>query len=182
MAQYGEKAGVLYRWAARKFAGEDLKHAIRWDPSGPDVLEAASGTRGPGHFPRIKILETYYADEKRGKKRKPEELWYTAVYELYNITCSAELGRLDDEVAAGRLTKEEYFTRGAEIESAPADKTRSFYVNVFLPWAKEHREPTDPQIWYVGDRCDPAITAPGFGIPSGKFIGRSTSINMTLLP
>ena len=111
---------MLYRWAARKFAGEDLKHAIRWDPSGPDVLEAASGTRGPGHFPRIKILETYYADEKRGKKGNPEELWYTAVYQpSTDITCCAELGRLDDEVAAGRLTKEDISQGGPDKSRAP---------------------------------------------------------------
>ena len=35
MAQYGDQAGVLYPWAVRKFAGEDLGQRILWDSAEP---------------------------------------------------------------------------------------------------------------------------------------------------
>ena len=35
MAQYGDKAQVLYDWAARQFAGEKLHQEILWDATEP---------------------------------------------------------------------------------------------------------------------------------------------------
>ena len=53
MAQFGEKAGVLYQWAARKFAGEDLHQEILWDASEPVLFDAdnrASNDRETGTY------------------------------------------------------------------------------------------------------------------------------------
>jgi protein involved in polysaccharide export with SLBB domain len=33
--------------------------------------------------------------------------------------------------------------------------TQSNYIHVFLPWARQHRVATDPQLWYLGTRSDP---------------------------
>ena len=42
-----------------------------------------------------------------------------------------------------------------EIESSAAEKTRSFYIHVFLPWAKENHFATDPYQWYLATRQTP---------------------------
>ena len=156
MAKYGKDAEPLCRWAARKFAGEDLKQTIRWDPKEPLAPQAENYVPvAPGDAPRILIRETCCEGEKKGKKRTAEDLWCSAVYELYNISAADDFRRLDAEAVAGRVKKEAYVARTVEIESRAIDKTRAFYINVFLPWAKEHRVPTDPWVWYIGTRGDP---------------------------
>jgi hypothetical protein len=48
-----------------------------------------------------------------------------------------------------------------KIERRAAEKTRSFYIHVFLPWAKANRARTNPWIWMSGRR-------PGAGSREGK--------------
>ncbi len=156
MAPHGEKTDALYRWAARKFAGEDLKQAIRWDPSEPPDADADScGATRLGTTPRIRVRKTHVNGGLKGRDLSAEELWSAAVYELYNTAIADAVLKLQGRVAAGGLTKMDYVAKMVELESHTIDKTRAFYVNVYLPWAKEHREPTDPRAWYFCSRPDP---------------------------
>ena len=116
MAEYGAKAEPLYRWAARKFAGEDLKQRIRWDSSEPLSAGENHGPSQTSGRPRIQIRNTYYEGKKKGQKIPCEELWSTAVYELYNITCSGDTNEADANVVRGRLTKEAFLARLDAIE------------------------------------------------------------------
>ena len=77
------------------------------------------------------------------------------MFELYNILNVRDFQRLKDDVAAGRLSKQEFVARMAEVEWRAGDKTRAFYIRVFLPWAKEHRLSTYPQLWLIGRHADP---------------------------
>ncbi len=163
MAQYGENAEPLRRWAARKFAGEDLKERIRWDSAEPPMLDGDnSAPISSGTPPRIRLRETYYEGEKRGRKKTGEDLSCHAVCELYNITASEEFRRLYADATAERVSKKAYVERMVEIETRATDRTRAFYVNVFLPWAREHRVPSDPRQWYVESRPDTQEKIPWF--------------------
>ena len=41
-----------------------------------------------------------------------------------------------------------------KCESRAAEKTRAFYIHVFLPWAAEHHVPSDPRLWFIAGRAD----------------------------
>ncbi len=58
MAQVGEKAAVLHRWAACKFAGEDLGQEIVWDAAEPDATDAACDLPTAGKPGRIQLRRT----------------------------------------------------------------------------------------------------------------------------
>jgi len=154
MVEQGDKAKVLYEWAARKFAGEDLRAQIVWDASEPfgdaDNLGQVDGKAG-----RIRARGTYYNGPKKGKPQPFERTWCHAVFELYNVASTDQFQSLMQEAAAGRLAREQFATKIAEVESRAAEKTRSFYIHVFLPWAKENHIATDPCLWYLARRQTP---------------------------
>jgi hypothetical protein len=55
----------------------------------------------------------------------------------------------------GKMSKDEYVTRIIECESRAAEKTRAFYINIFMYWAKENHLSSNPQIWFLAWRQDP---------------------------
>lgn len=171
MAAFGEKARVLHEWAARKFAGEDLRQEMLWDASEP-VFDAEnlvpSGDR-PG---RIRIRGEYRDGPDKGKERPFEQMWRDTVFELYNIANAQDFQQAAQEVAAGKLAKKEYVIRVIEYESRAAEKARAFYIHVFLPWAKEQRAPTRPSLWYIAQRSSPGeniLLSEGVNKPGGEY-------------
>ena len=149
MAKYGDKAAVLCDWAARKFAGEDMGQVILWDPSESDSFNADNRSptdQSPGF---IRMRKTHLDPPNQGQDQSCDELWSEAVFELYNITSAPDFTRLRREAAAGHLTKEAYVSSLAHCETRAAEKTRTFYIRVYLPWAKAQHVPTDARLWYV---------------------------------
>ena len=141
----------------RKFAGEDLGQRIRWDSAAPapeaDAEHHPPTANSPG---RIRVRGKHKDGPDTGHQRTAEEMWSEAVFELYNILGVKDFHRLEGDVAAGKLSKEEFFARMFEVECCAEQKTRAFYIRVFLPWAKEHRLPTN--------LCASG-SLPGHGIP-----------------
>jgi len=88
----------------------------------------------------------------KGREQSFDAFWSEAVFELYNLTNCQDFERIDQEAIEGKLTKEAFITKTIESESHAADKTRSFYIHVFLPWAKEQHVPTVPASWHLGGR------------------------------
>ncbi len=150
MAQYSEETEPMRRWAARKFAGEDFAAPIDWDPSPPLHSDAENLAPSGDAHAAILVQQNYTDGPKAGRTRSFEELWACAVYELYNVTYSRENLRLDDEADRGKVTKEGYITGILKHELAASERTRAFYVNVFLPWTEKKKLPTDPSRWF----CD----------------------------
>ena len=157
MGKYGKLAEPLYQWAIRKFAGEDLGEEIYWgndDPPSPlDGCHRPPTENIPGC---IYIRENYGNGRDVGKRRSFEELWCIAVFELYNITSVEDFALLNHRASTGELSKEQYVVKRIDIELRAAEKTRSFYIHVFLPWAREHSIATDPFSWYLATRLHPS--------------------------
>ena len=154
MAQYGGKADVLYDWATRKFAGEDLGERILWDSSEPDSFHADNRSPTEGDPGYIRIRKNRLDAPNEANDQSFEELWSQAIFELYNITSAPDFNRFRREAGAGRLTKDAFVTGLADCESRAAEKTRTFYIHVFLPWTKENHIASNPELWYVGGRSD----------------------------
>jgi tetratricopeptide (TPR) repeat protein len=152
MAQYREKAADLYRWAARKFAGEDLGQVIHWAPSEPPDTDSESMYPTAGSAAQIRIRKTHWDGKDKGKDHSFEELWAYAVFELYNTLGGSGFQRLADQAEYGLIGKEAFAAGMVSIESRAAEKTRAFYIYRFLPWAATQRAETDPRRWYIGTR------------------------------
>jgi tetratricopeptide (TPR) repeat protein/protein involved in polysaccharide export with SLBB domain len=157
MAKYGKSAEPLYEWAIRKFAGEDLGEEVFWDSADPQMpLNGACSLRTDDMPGRIWIRETYGSGENVGKRRPFGDIWGTAVFELYNISNASDFEKLDRKASEDTVLKAQYVVRRIEIECQAQEKTRSFYINVFLPWARQHHIVTQPSNWYIARRSDPS--------------------------
>ncbi len=150
MAQFGDEAKFLRDWARRKFAGEDFVQPIDWDPSPPLHSDAEHLAPGDGKNAAILVEAHYTAGPKEGQPRGFEELWAGAIYELHNVNYAREFVRLNDEADRGRVSKEAFVAGILKYELRAAQRTRGFYLNVFLPWAAKKKLPTDPSLWF----CD----------------------------
>ena len=83
------------------------------------------------------------------------------------------------QAAKGKFSNLEYVTRAIKIESFATEKTRSFYIHVFLPWAKEHRVATHPERWYLGGRPKPTEDLLPSYVSKGDSYWRITNSNTT---
>jgi tetratricopeptide (TPR) repeat protein len=154
MAQYGDKAQILYDWAARQFAGEKLHQEILWDATEPSDFDATSDSTG-----RIQVSRTCLSGPDESKEQTCEKIWRCTVFELFNITNAGEFGRIEAEAAAGELSRDGFGGKLIDAESPAAEKTRAFYIRVFLPWAIEHHVSTNPELWYLTHTCGGRIQA-----------------------
>ena len=153
MGQYGEGAKVLYQWAIRKYAGEDMGWMIFWDRTAPQAGILSDTTFSPANSTgSIRVRGTYYEGPDKGKERSFESLWSNAIFELYNIGCSQDVQQLLIDVATDKISKGEYIAQMRKYESRATEKTRAFYIHVFLPWAMEQHLATQPNLWFVAAR------------------------------
>jgi tetratricopeptide (TPR) repeat protein len=155
MAKYGENAKVLYEWAAQKFAGEDSGRKIFWDASEPPPHTTAVNNPFPVERPAIMVSSKCPAGPNKGEDRPFDELWCNVVYELYNVANAKDFLRLDEMAAENKLAKTEFVNGTIECESRAAEKTRAFYIHVYLPWARIHDVSTHPTSWFLAWRSDP---------------------------
>ena len=150
MAEFEKQSDFLRDWAARKFAGEDFGDLIDWDPSPPLHSDAEHLAAGNGQHAAILVEALYAAGPKEDLPRSFEELWAGAVYELHNVALSREFVRLNDEAEEGKVSKVAFVAGILKFELLAAQRTRAFYVRVFLPWAEKQKLPTNPSLWF----CD----------------------------
>jgi tetratricopeptide (TPR) repeat protein len=154
MKKYGDKAKELYDWAIRKFSGEDFNNKIFWDSSEPSFAYAENSpsmSNGPGF---VRVASKYNKGPQKGEARTFEEMWHNLIFELYNINNSKDFRQLVEDVESGKLTKHDFVNKILKYEWRAAEKTRSFYINVFLPWAKDQQLHTNPQLWYLAHDAD----------------------------
>jgi tetratricopeptide (TPR) repeat protein len=147
MAQFGEESEVLNRWAERKFAGEDLRKPIFWDPSQPKSCLSQTLNREPSGARVIQMRSRGMS----GEELSFERLWSLAVFELYNAAHEASFIRISRDAAAGRISKQLFAAKMIESESTALYETRSFYINVYLPWVKERHITSHAEYWYIGN-------------------------------
>jgi tetratricopeptide (TPR) repeat protein len=149
MAQYSDEAEFLRSWAARKFAGEDMGSLIDWDSNAP-LHSDAEHVAPEGKLHGAILIEPQYADgPKQGQGRSFEELWAGAVFELHNINNAKEFVRLRKEAEEGKISKEDYVAGIVKYEMLAAQKTRAYYVQVFLPFVEKKKLPTEPGLWFT---------------------------------
>ena len=113
MAQHDESATLLYEWAARKFAGEDLGRKILWSNVEPLTSTGASCRASP--IAQIQVGREATNEREKGKASSFEVLWRRAVFELYNVANGRSHMQLLDSVEDGKLSKREFVERTIAI-------------------------------------------------------------------
>lgn len=156
MAQYGDAASPLSQWAVRMFAGEGPDQRVFWDAAEPwPGMDAMCHPRDADSPARIHVRREYGDGPNKGEAMPFERLWQGAVFELFNVGNSEQFVRIAKQAAAGELSKNDYVRQNIDGEAHAAERTRAFYIHVFLPWAREHNVPTHPGLWYIGWRYGP---------------------------
>jgi hypothetical protein len=151
MLNHLDENDVLSRWAALKFAGEDTGCTIDWDPTVP-----VAGTFAEHAIPTdkqrglIRIAKTHGEGVYQGIDLTFEELWMAAVFELNNISNAKAFRKHYQQAWNGKLTRDEFVRACCLTEMKAMQQTRAFYCSVYLPWIRQKRIRTEPQLWYTG--------------------------------
>src|SRR5262249_23961833 len=148
MAEHVEPGSEVWNWAVRKFAGEDLGSPIDWDAEPP--RKETDGQTHPMTDTRPAAIHVAQrsSDGPADRELTFGELWAAAVFELHNALESKSFVRLNEQALEGKLSREEYVIGYCDVEERSAQRTRAFYLSVFLPWARSHGIDTSPDEWY----------------------------------
>jgi tetratricopeptide (TPR) repeat protein len=147
MAEHVTSGDALWTWAVRKFAGEDMGTLIEWDPTSPAPFPASSRPPEAGIAPGILVSATRF-DSPDSPPYNFDELWSSAVFELHNVTSSAEWDEIYEQARQGRLSRDEYTLAMLNSEERATQKMRAFYVRYYLPWLRsKNLEPRMPYEW-----------------------------------
>ena len=149
MAEYGDEAAFLRKWAARKFAGEDVGETVDWDPQPPTDSDAEHIAPTAENRGRIMVDLNYQQGPQRGKPRTFEELWSRAAFELHNIGLAKQFVRLHDEAQRGKIAKRQFVFEMWQHEEQTMQLSRAFYLNQFLPFVVKQQLKTNPDLWFA---------------------------------
>ena len=145
----------LWQFAVRRFGGEALGKPIDWDPQLPSDSLAEHVAPHQGRRGRIRVttLDADIADAHPDWAF--ERLWSLAVFELHNMSVVPVFDRLRQQATAGTISKVEFVAGIFAAEHEAIERTRGFYVHVFLPYAAKRKLPTDLDNWFGHWWVDP---------------------------
>jgi tetratricopeptide (TPR) repeat protein len=157
MAEFIKEGDVLWTWAVRKFAGEDTGFLVDWSSETVNGFAAHHGRPvSPDDHGMIAINDIPPSDKLQPGERF-DDLWSSAVFELYNASGTPGFAPADAAAAAGTITSAEYSSRMEALEDLAGERTRHFYATIYLPWVESGKLPaTFPYQWYCNDWEDHA--------------------------
>ena len=143
MGKHITKKDFVWKWAVRKFAGEDLPDTIDWNNGNPYQgawADCVHPAKSEGGYIRIKNLKNDTFDS----------LWAKAVFELINITLYVNILKLIQKAYRGQISKKNFIINMAKIEFKAVKMTEQFYKEIWEPWSQQRNFSTVPHMWYVG--------------------------------
>ena len=148
LAEHIVSGDEVWTWAVRKFAGEDTGTLVHWNASDPSPFEADSGNfRNDGHA-QIRVAGVR-ADSSSEQKGSFERLWRCVVIELHKVAASETFRRIFQQALDGQISREEYILAICTTEDRSKQRTRAFYLKLFLPWMRsKNLSPTSANNWY----------------------------------
>lgn len=144
MSRFITPHDIIWKYAVRKFAGEDLPDTIDWSHQAP-YYGAEAGHVYPcrserGHI-RIKKISGPFAFEK---------LWARVIFEFHNMASYLRTKQVIRKADAGKLSRKAFIVEMAKTEFKAVLVTEKFYKNVWEDWAKKKGLWSCPYEWYVG--------------------------------
>ncbi len=154
MAHLVKPGDVVYEWTARRFGGLSCGQRIEWFSGAFTVnFRAINQPPGQGKSGFISIRETF-----NNHKLSPQELWCSAVYELYNISNGPFWAEHANLARLGLLSRHTFIQAGSRLEYLSERKTQYFYENVWLPFSVQKRFSVETSSW----RADTPSTFTGW--------------------
>lgn len=157
MGAFADEHSPLVAWAANKFAqpirvGAFTFCAVEWSPEVTSIPGAPSEvvTRTDGNPEVIKVNDIVPGPEVPDADAAFEQLWKWAVFELHNADNALGCAKLERLAINGALAEDAYVEASFSLEWRAVQRTRRWYVEVFLPYAKQRGLRTDPRQWYCG--------------------------------
>jgi len=142
MAALAKPKDELWTWAVRRFAGEGTGVLLDWDDRDPSPFEAYV-VPGASHG-RILVRQIPASAQVDAVDR----MWSLLVYELHNALNMSVQIHNEERITKESLTREEYILACFAAKDKTAQRTRAFYVNVYLPFAQEKEINTSPSNWH----------------------------------
>jgi hypothetical protein len=99
---------------------------------------------------KIRITDFPFDGPKGDKATAFDILWSGAAFELHNIENSRAFYKLDRQAKSHELTEEQFVRSCFGLEFRAVQRTRRWYVEIFLPHLKKYNLPSNPDVWY----CD----------------------------
>jgi tetratricopeptide (TPR) repeat protein len=157
MNRYLDESDDLWSWAAWKYGAKIAGSKVVWDSSPTDDPNCPAQHHIPTHGEdgTIRIRDLSLDDFLNNKTAAFDRLWSGAVFELHNIENAAEFDELYDRAKSGDVTEEEFVKSMFTIELKAGQRTRKWYVELYLPHAKKYGIPTYPENWSCGDWGSP---------------------------
>lgn len=157
MGAFADEHSALVAWAANKFAqpihvGSLTFCRVQWSPETTSDPGAPSEvvTRTDGNPEVIKVNDIGPGPEAPNADAAFEQLWKWAVFELLNADNAVDFIKVERLAIKGALTEDAYVEANFSLEWRTSQRTRRWYVEVFLPYAKQRGLRTDPRQWYCG--------------------------------
>lgn len=152
MGAYVQRSDQLWNWAARKYSSKILASPLIWDSEPPDDPQCGAQHFAPfdGQPGKICVTDFPYDGPKGDKPTAFEVLWSFAAFELHNIENSKDFLALYHGALRGTLSEEQYVKSSCTLEYKAIQRTRRWYVEVFLPHLQKYDLPTNPSLW----RCE----------------------------
>ena len=150
MATGVKEDDAIFRWAARKFGGENLLNRLYWSNRQPktfDALHYPPTAEWPGEI-QIKLAS---GNQNDSRPFSFERLWSCAIFELNNAANAADIGILDKKMREGSIGRTAFVEGCFRLEHLAAAKTRRFYVSVFSQQLKAESLDTSLDRWFFTD-------------------------------
>ncbi len=134
MAEHVMPGDQIWNWAVRKFAGEDLGALVDWNPTEPAPFQGASGRPAPDQHAQIMVSKVRH-DSPSGREASFDELWQSAVFELYNVLTVDEHVKLEQLVADSKLSRDDFVLKAMASEDPAAERHTGILYQLFFAMA-----------------------------------------------
>jgi len=147
MAAYTGEEDDLVNWAACRFSARINGGQMKWDASATDDPQCDSQMHvpHPGDPGFIRIRNLSEADTN--KTAGFEWLWSHAVFELHNVDNAADFDALYEKARQNKITEDDFVKSMFLLELRAEQRTRKWYVEIYLPYAKKNKLRTQPMFW-----------------------------------
>jgi hypothetical protein len=139
---------ILGKWTASKFARKVNGSQIIWDSTPTSDPQCDAEHDPPANGRPGKIRVNNLDASKMNCEAAFEKLWAQTVFELHNIDNAEEFLRIEEGARHGKLAEDAFVKAMFVQEWKAAQRTRKWYVEIFLPHAKKYDLCTDPDNWF----------------------------------
>jgi hypothetical protein len=150
MAKYVQPTDPLLRSAVLKYMTKFNGMETVWDSTSTSSPSCGAEHSTPVRNVSWGAIRIDRRDDELCEAAAFEKLWAGAMFELHNIENARAFRRLYRQATDGEVTHDEFVKGMVLIEFRAAQRTRRWYVEVFLPHAKQYELSTDPVEWYCG--------------------------------